>query len=292
MLDRQERPSRPTDCPVLLDDRVWTLIERAWSHHPRDRLTATGLVEEITSWIPPVEEMNRTPSLPGVVDPPDIVTERRHADSRTRHEEIMSMTGTSLSFNSLNSPSGDPDWFDTSQGSSLPPPFDILQLLMSWVDVWSMDTLNAALESTKPSSSIDAVALTIWTMQACRRFHDRKTTSDVSMLYVSPYLAGVINHSIFLGHSEKASMILQYLWHGIGQPSDATPRSVLVLCQDWSDPSKWVVLRCVRYLIRKPIHQAKRNVATSFLVYRGEAISYQPTDTITVRHSSIYHPHN
>ncbi len=236
----------------------------------------------MASWAPTLRPgpTDRRPSVTGV-DPPDFATERRHGDSRKRFEELLTMTDTSLSFQATNPSSGGPDCFDVSQGSSLSPPVEMLQLLMSWVDVWSVQDLNAAFESTKTPSSVDAIALTIWTMLTCKRVHE--SIPGVPTLYVPPHLAGLISDAISLGYSEKASMVLQYLWHGFGMSVNVPPRNVLALCQDWNDRSKWVVLRwvlCLSILLR---NETKYLSEIRFSLRRSEVVSYQPRGLNTVR---------
>ena len=191
-----------------------------------------------------------------------MVIEQRHADSRRRYKEIlpphmnMLLSPVLQGSDSLPTDSPPSDWLDTSQESTLPPHLDILQLVLGWVDVWTMEDLDSALQSTQSHNSVNTTVLTIWTTQFYKRLHNanknqhspsrstqRSKRRVVKTLYVPPHLAGLINQAISSGNTHKAKMILQYIWHGFGQCSDVPPKSVLALCPAWSDQSKWIVIQ-------------------------------------------------
>ena len=181
------------------------------------------------------------------------------------------MTDLSLTFERhTRSISGESDWFNSARKSNIDPYLDIFQLLLSWVDNWPLSKLTLASHSLQFPLSPDEIALTIWTMQTYKRYQQRLTGGAVgaSTLYVPPHLAKEMRQSIVMGNGEKARMVLEYLWHGIGQRSGVVPKRILVLCQDWNDTSGsgWIVLQ---YVFPSPppsirIHRMKYGITTDW----------------------------
>ncbi|KAG8899047.1 hypothetical protein FRC00_001986 [Tulasnella sp. 408] len=126
------------------------------------------------------------------------------------------------------------------------PPWQLVhQRLLNWTIVWSMSEIDRALESTERGRQVDECALTVWTMQAYKRYVRVKTTDHppqkVDRLFVPPNVADAINSAVYNGRHADATVMLKDLWTPYG--FDEMPRLILVLARHRRDNNHWVVHR-------------------------------------------------
>lgn len=121
----------------------------------------------------------------------------------------------------------------------------IHQRLLNWAIIWPTSELDHALNSTTRGHQVDEVALTIWSMQAYKRYVRSKMTDapagQPDRLFVPPNMADAISTAVFNGRHGDACGMLQDLWKPFG--FDSLPRLIVVLAKHRSDPNHWVVHR-------------------------------------------------
>ena len=130
------------------------------------------------------------------------------------------------------------------------PPWQLIrQQLLTWVGIWPMSKLDAALESTVTSHQVDEISLSIWAMQSYKRYVRSQIKDSpremVDRLFVPPNVADAISTAVFNGRHRDACMMLRDLWAPFGL--DDFPRLLIVLTKHRVDGNHWVVHRCVRY---------------------------------------------